>query len=78
MPEGYIEMKYGKLDRTMWKSGIEYSVNEGSAAVYIETEPEKNEVALRNIESALGRNEICVNSSPGRFSVIRAAVKIWK
>jgi hypothetical protein len=71
-------MKYRKLDRAMWKSGIEYFVDEGSAAVYIETEPEKNEVALKNIESAMGRNETCVSRSPGRFAVIQIAVKTWK
>lgn len=62
----------------MWKSDIEYFVDEGNAAVCIETEPEKNDVALRNIESALGKNETCVNNSPGRFAVIHISVKIWK
>ena len=71
-------MKYRTLDRVMWKSDIEYSVHERNTAVCIETEPEKNEMALSNIKSAMGRKETCVNSSPGRFTVIQAAVKTWK
>ena len=71
-------MKYQKLDRAMWKSDTEYSIDERYAAVYIGTKPEKNEVAERNIKSALGRDEICVNSSPGRFAVIQISVKISK
>jgi len=71
-------MKYRKLDRAMWKSDIEYSVDERNAAVCIETEPEKNEVALMNIESALGGKETCVNSSSGRFTIIQTVVKTRK
>ena len=71
-------MKYRKLDRVMWKSDIEYSMHERDTAVCIETESEKSEMALRNIRSAMGRKETCVNSSPGRFTIIQAAVKPWK
>jgi hypothetical protein len=71
-------MKYGKLDKAMWKSDIEYFVDEKNAAICIETEPEKNEVALKNIESAMGRKETCVNSSPGKFTIIQATVNTWK
>ena len=71
-------MKYGKLDRAMWKSDIEYSVDERNAAICIETEPENNEVARKNIESAMGRRETCVNSSPGKFTIIQTNVNTRK
>ena len=71
-------MEYRKLDRAMRKSDIECFVDKGDMAVFIETEPEENEEARKNIESALGRNETCVNSSPGRFTIVQTTVKTWK
>lgn len=71
-------MKYRKFDKAMWKFDTEYSVNERNAATYIETAPEKNETARKNIESAIGRKETCVNSSPGRFTIIRTDINTWK
>jgi hypothetical protein len=72
------EMNYRKLDRAMQKSGVEYNVEERDAAIQIKTEPDKNEIAQRNIEPALGKNETCVNSSPGNFNVIQTDIRVYK
>ena len=62
----------------MQKSGIEYSFQTAGNSVKIETLPGKNAVTQKNIEPALGKLETCVNSSPGRFSVIQTAIKVYK
>jgi hypothetical protein len=71
-------MKYRKLDKAMQKSGVEYDMEETDAAIQIKTEPDKNQIAQKNIESALGKYETCVNSSPGSFSVIETDVRVYK
>lgn len=62
----------------MQKSGVEYSIEQKDALVQIETEPEKNDVAQKNIETALGKGETCINSSQGKFSIIQTNVRIYK
>ena len=71
-------MKYRKFDKAMQKSGIEYDIQDMDVAIHIETEPDKNEIAQKNIEGALGKDETCVNSAPGNFSVIRTDIKVYK
>ena len=71
-------MKYRKFDKAMQKSGVEYNIEETDAAIQIETEPDKNEIAQNNIEPALGKDETCVNSAPGKFSVIQTDIKVYK
>ena len=71
-------MKYGKLYRNMQRSDLEYSIEDRGAAVHIETLPDRNQVALESISAALGRKETCVNSSPGRFSIVRTDIKIYR
>ena len=71
-------MNYRKLDKAMQKSGVEYNVKESDAAVQIKTEPDKNDIAQKNIEHALGKYETCVNSSPGSFSVIETEIRVYK
>ena len=71
-------MKYRKLDKAMQKADVEYSM-EGTDVVFrIETGPENNDIALKTIESALGGDEICVNSSRGTFRVIQRDIKVRK
>ena len=62
----------------MDKSGVEYDIQETDAAVQISTDPDKNEIAQKNIEPALGRDETCINSSPGKFSVIQTDIRVYK
>jgi len=71
-------MKYWKLDKIMQKSGIEYNIEEKDALIQIETAPENNDVAQGNINSVLKKDEICINSNPGKFSVIQKDVKVFK
>lgn len=71
-------MKYSKLDKVMQKSGIEYSVEEKDALIQIETDPDKNDIARMNIKSVLKKDETCINSAPGKFSVIQKDVRIYK
>ncbi len=71
-------MNYRKLDKAMQKSGVEYDIQTMESAVQIKTDPDKNEIAQKNIEPALGRSETCVNSSPGKFSVIETDVRVYK
>lgn len=71
-------MNYRKFDKAMQKSGVEYDMEETDAAIQIETEPDKNEVAQKNIEPALGKYETCINSSPGKFSVIQTDIRVYK
>lgn len=73
-----IIMKYWKLDRVMQKSGVEYSIEEKNSLIQIETEPEKNDVAHENIKSAMKKDEILVNSQPGKFSVIQGDIRVYK
>ena len=62
----------------MQKSGVEYNIEETDAAIQIKTDPNKNEIAQKNIEPALGKYETCVNSSPGKFSVIQTDIRVYK
>ena len=71
-------MKYWKLDRSMQKSGIEYNLEEKDTLIQIATNPDKNTMAQENIKSAMKKDEILVNSSPGKFSVIQKDVKVYK
>jgi hypothetical protein len=71
-------MKYWKLDRSMQKSGIEYNLEEKNTLIQIATNPDKNTMAQENIKSAMKKDEILVNSSPGKFSVIQKDVKVYK
>ena len=71
-------MNYRKLDKAMQKSGVEYDIKETDAVVQIQTAPDNNDVAQKNIEPALAKYETCVNSSPGKFSVIQTDVRVYK
>ena len=71
-------MNYRKFDKAMQKSGVEYDMEETDAAIQIETEPDKNEVAQKNIQPALGKYETCVNSAPGKFNVIQTDIRVYK
>ena len=71
-------MKYWKLDKSMQKSGIEYNIEEKDTLIQIATNPDKNTMAQENIKSAMKKDEILVNSSPGKFSVIQKDVKVYK
>jgi hypothetical protein len=71
-------MKYEKFDRVMQKSGIEYSLKERDSLIQIETDPDKNDVAHLNIKSAMKKDEILVNSQPGKFSVIQKDTRVYK
>lgn len=71
-------MNYRRLEKAMEKSGVEYNIQETESAIQIKTAPDKNEVAQQNIEPALARYETCVNSSPGKFSVIQTDIKVYK
>ena len=73
-----IGMNYRKLEKAMQKTGVEYNVQETVSSIEIKTAPDKNELAQKNIEPALGKDETCVNSSPGKFSVIETDVKVYK
>jgi hypothetical protein len=71
-------MNYRKFDKAMQKSGVEYNMEQTDAAIQIETEPDKNGIAQKNIEPALGKYETCINSSPGKFSVIQTDIRVYK
>jgi len=71
-------MKYVKLDKVMQKSGVEYSLEEKDTLIQIETEPDKNDIAHENIRSAMKKDEILVNSQPGKFSVIQKDIRVYK
>jgi hypothetical protein len=71
-------MKYEKFDKVMQKSGIEYSIKERDTLIQIETDPDKNDVTHENIKSAMKKDEILVNSQPGKFSVIQKDIKVYK
>jgi hypothetical protein len=73
-----LEMNYRKFDKAMHKSGVEYDIEETDAAVQIKTDPGNNDLAQKNIEPALGKSETCINSSPGKFSVIQTDVRVYK
>jgi len=62
----------------MQNSGVEYDIQAMDSAVQIKTDPDKNKVAQKNIEPALGRTETCVNSSPGKFSIIQTNIRVYK
>jgi len=62
----------------MQKSGIDYSLQEKDNLIQIETDPENNDVAIDNIKSAMIKDEILVNSQPGKFSVIQKDIKVYK
>ena len=71
-------MKYRKFDKAMQKSSVEYNMEETNIAILIETDPDKNEIAQKNIQIALGKDETCVNSVPGKFNVIQTEIKVYK
>ncbi len=71
-------MNYRKLDKAMQKSGVEYDIQATGSAVQIKTAPDKNKITQENIEPALGRSETCVNSSPGKFSIIQTDIRVYK
>ncbi len=71
-------MNYRRLDRAMQKSGVNYDIEAKDSAIQITTDPDKNEVAQQNIEPALGKDETCVNTTPGKFTVIQTDVKVYK
>jgi hypothetical protein len=71
-------MKYWKLDKVMQKSGVDYSLEEKDTLIQIETDPDKNDLAHGNIKSAMKKDEILVNSQPGKFSVIQKDIKVYK
>ena len=71
-------MNYRKLDKAMNKTGIEYNLEATNASIHIVTEPDKNEIAQKNIEPALAKYETCINSSPGNFNVIHTDIKVYR
>lgn len=71
-------MNYRKFDKAMQKADIQYDIEEMNTAVQIKTAPDENETALINIEPALGKDETCINSSPGNFNVIETDIKVYK
>lgn len=71
-------MKYSKLDKNMQRSGIDYSLQEKDNLIQIETDPENNDIAIENIKSAMIKDEILVNSQPGKFSVIQKDIRVYK
>ncbi len=71
-------MKYEKFDRIMQKSGVEYSLEEKDTLIQIETDPDKNDIAHENIRSAMKKDEILVNSQPGKFSVIQKDIRVYR
>jgi hypothetical protein len=73
-----VNMKYSKFDKSMQKSGIDYNLQEKDTLIQIETAPESNDIAVENIQSAMKRYEILVNSQPGKFSVIQKDIKVYK
>ncbi len=71
-------MNYRKFDKAMQKSGVEYNIEDKDVSIRIETDPDNNDVAQKNIGTALGKDETCVNSQPGKFSVIQTEIKVYK
>jgi hypothetical protein len=71
-------MKYSKFDKSMQKSGIDYNLQEKDTLIQIETDPENNDIAVENIQSAMKKYEILVNSQPGKFSVISKDTRVYK
>ena len=71
-------MKYWKLDKAMQKAGIEYNIEEKDALILVETAPENNAIAQENISSVLKKDEVCINSTPGKFSIIQKDVRVYK
>jgi len=71
-------VNYRRLDKAMNKTGIEYNLEATTASIHIVTEPDKNEIAQKNIEPALAKYETCINSSPGNFNVIHTNIKVYK
>ncbi len=71
-------MRYSKLDKNMQRSGIDYSLQEKDNLIQIETDPENNDIAIENIKSAMVKDEILVNSQPGKFSVIQRDIRVYK
>ncbi len=71
-------MKYWKFDKAMQKAGIEYNLEEKDALILVETAPENNNITQENINSVLKKDEVCVNSAPGKFSIIQKDVKVYK
>ncbi len=71
-------MNYRRFDKAMQKSGVDYDLQTSDKAIQIKTDPDKNELAQKSIEPALGKDETCVNSSPGKFSVIETDIRVYK
>ena len=71
-------MNYSKLDKKMRKSGVEYTVEEKYLVTKIQTDPSKNDIAQKIIETALGKNEACINSTPGRFRIVQTDVRVYR
>jgi len=62
----------------MQKSGVDYNLQEKDTLIQIETDPENNDIAVENIQSAMKKDEILVNSQPGKFSVIQKDIRVYK
>ena len=71
-------VKYWKLDRIMQKSGIEYSIEKEYPLIQISTDPAHNTVTQENIELAMKKDEVLVNSSLGKFSIIQINMQVYK
>jgi len=71
-------MNYRKLEKAMHRSGVEYSIQGTDSAIQIKTDPDKNGIAQRNIQPALGKHEICINRLFGRFTIIQTDVRVHK
>jgi len=73
-----IGVNYRKLDKAMHKSHVGYSIQDLDSAVQVKTNPDKNEIAQKNIQPALGKHEACINSSLGRFTIVQMDVRVYK
>lgn len=71
-------MNYIKLDKKMRKSQIEYKIEDKYFIIRIETDPSKNDEAQKIIQASLKKYEVCINKSPGKFSIIQTYVRAYK
>jgi len=71
-------VNFRKLSKAMQKTGVEYDIKDMDAAIQIRTDPDKNEIAQKNIETSLGKYETCINSVPGKFNVIETDIRVYR
>ena len=71
-------MNFRKLNKAMQKTGVEYDIKDVDTAIQIMTEPDKNEIAQKNIETSLAKYETCINSVQGKFNVMETDIRVYK